>query len=54
MATANSVSVQITGDSASLEAALTRAGKKSECPIEDLKKAQWYLGREISNLEKNK
>jgi hypothetical protein len=31
---------------------LTRAGKKSECPIEDLKKAQWYLGREISNLEK--
>jgi hypothetical protein len=33
---------------------LTRAGKKSECPIEDLKKAQWYLGREISNLEKNK
>jgi len=33
---------------------LTRAGKKSECPIEDLKKAQWYLSREISNLEKNK
>lgn len=29
-----------------------RAGKKTQNPIEDLKKARWYLDREIQNLEK--
>lgn len=33
---------------------VSRAGKKDENKtIEDLKKASWYLNREISNLEKN-
>lgn len=32
---------------------ISRAGKKSKNTLlEDLKKAQWYLNREISNLEK--
>jgi hypothetical protein len=30
---------------------LSRAGKKGD-PLEDLKKARWYLDREIENLEK--
>jgi hypothetical protein len=30
---------------------VNRAGKKGDA-LEDLKKAQWYLNREISNLEK--
>ena len=30
-----------------------RLGKKGD-PLEDLKKARWYLDREISNLEKMK
>lgn len=29
-----------------------RAGLKSESPIEDLKKARWYLDREIARIEK--
>lgn len=29
-----------------------RAELKHESPIEDLKKAQWYIGREIKRLEK--
>ena len=29
-----------------------RAGLKSSNPIEDLKKAQWYIAREIQRLEK--
>lgn len=34
---------------------IARAGKKDPAKhIEDLKKAQWYLSREISNLENNK
>lgn len=28
-----------------------RAGKKTKNPIEDLKKASWYLQREITRLE---
>ena len=32
---------------------ISRAGKKDDI-IQDLKKAQWYLEREIQNLEKNK
>lgn len=33
---------------------VSRAGKKDvNKTIEDLKKASWYLNREISNLEKN-
>lgn len=33
---------------------VSRAGKKDkDKTIEDLKKASWYLNREISNLEKN-
>jgi len=28
-----------------------RAGKKTECPLEDLKKAQWYLNRLITQWE---
>jgi hypothetical protein len=31
-----------------------RAGLKSESPTEDLKKARWYLDREIARLEKEK
>lgn len=31
---------------------ISRAGIKSHCPIEDLKKARWYLDRYISNMEK--
>jgi hypothetical protein len=31
-----------------------RAGLKSEDPITDLKKARWYLDREIARLEKAK
>lgn len=34
---------------------VARAGKKDPSKtIEDLKKAQWYLNREITNLEKDK
>jgi len=29
---------------------LWRAGAKSTCPVEDLKKARWYLDREIQRL----
>lgn len=33
---------------------VSRAGKKDkDKTVEDLKKASWYLNREISNLEKN-
>ncbi len=32
---------------------ISRANHKSDC-VEDLKKAQWYIGREISRLEKEK
>jgi hypothetical protein len=31
---------------------ILRAGLKTPDKIEDLKKAIWYLGREIENLEK--
>ena len=31
---------------------IARAGKKNENILEDLKKAQWYLNREIEKLEK--
>jgi hypothetical protein len=31
---------------------ISRAGIKSHSPLEDLKKAQWYLNREIARLEK--
>lgn len=31
-----------------------RAGLKSDNPIEDLKKARWYIEREIARLEKTK
>lgn len=31
---------------------LWRAGVKSESPIEDLKKAAWYIQREIERLSK--
>jgi hypothetical protein len=31
---------------------ISRAGIKSHCPIEDLKKAKWYLDRYISHIEK--
>lgn len=30
---------------------ITRAGKKNIKKLEDLKKAQWYINRAISNLE---
>lgn len=30
---------------------ISRAGKKDD-PLEDLKKAAWYLAREIANMEK--
>lgn len=31
---------------------ISRAGKKTKNSLEDLKKARWYLDREIANLEK--
>lgn len=31
---------------------ISRAGKKTLVPIEDLKKARWYLDRYIEHLEK--
>ena len=31
---------------------ISRAGVKSHCPIEDLKKAQWYLNRYVELMEK--
>lgn len=30
---------------------IARAGRKTESPIDDLKKARWYLDREITNAE---
>lgn len=33
---------------------ISRAGKKSEDPIEDLEKAQWYLARELGRLKAEK
>lgn len=33
---------------------ISRAGKKSLNPVEDLKKAKWYLERKINNLENHK
>lgn len=32
---------------------ISRAGIKSDCPIEDLKKARWYLDRYIQKLEES-
>jgi hypothetical protein len=32
---------------------LLRAGKKTESPLEDYKKAKWYLERLITNIENN-
>lgn len=32
---------------------ISRAGKKSDPALQDLKKARWYLDREIANLEKS-
>lgn len=32
---------------------LLRAGKKTESPLEDYKKAKWYLERLITNIEDN-
>ena len=31
---------------------ISRAGIKSHSPLEDLKKAQWYLNRYVARLEK--
>jgi len=31
---------------------ISRAGIKPHCPIEDLKKAQWYLNRYVELMEK--
>ena len=31
---------------------ISRAGKKSDMDVQDLKKALWYLAREIGNREK--
>ena len=31
---------------------VSRAGKKGDTRLEDLKKARWYLDREIMNMEK--
>lgn len=31
---------------------ILRGGRKTEWPLEDLKKARWYLDREIATLEK--
>jgi hypothetical protein len=33
---------------------LWRAGLKTDDPLEDLRKAQWYVSREIARLEKAK
>ncbi len=33
---------------------ISRAGIKSHCPLEDLKKAQWYLNRYVELMEKTK
>lgn len=33
---------------------ISRAGLKNDKALEDLKKAQWYLNRKISNMEKDK
>lgn len=33
---------------------ISRAGIKSHNPLEDLKKAQWYLNRYVAQLEKLK
>lgn len=33
---------------------LWRAGLKAQTPIEDLKKARWYIDREIARLEGGK
>lgn len=33
---------------------VSRAGKKADPTLQDLKKAVWYLNREIENLEKAK
>jgi hypothetical protein len=33
---------------------LWRAGLKSENPLEDLQKAEWYITREIARLRENK
>jgi len=30
---------------------MSRAGKKSDNPLEDLKKAAWYLNREIERIQ---
>lgn len=30
---------------------VSRAGIKSECPLEDLRKARWYLERYIQKIE---
>lgn len=30
---------------------MSRAGKKSDNPLEDLRKAAWYLDREIQRIE---
>lgn len=30
---------------------MSRAGKKSDNPMEDLRKAAWYLNREIQRIE---
>lgn len=32
---------------------ISRAGKKADPALQDLKKARWYLDREIANLERN-
>lgn len=32
---------------------ISRAGIKSHCPLEDLKKARWYLDRYITKLEES-
>lgn len=32
---------------------LLRAGKKTESPLEDYRKAKWYLERLITNIESN-
>ena len=31
---------------------ISRAGKKSKCSIEDLKKAEWYLSRYVQFIQK--
>ena len=32
---------------------ITRAGKKTDRPLEDLGKASWYINREIERLRNN-